>query len=298
MRDFEETLQCETVAADSLLTQLADIRDLPTLPAVFMRIMRMMQSKDTSVREISQVVETDQSIAMKILRLINSSFYGLSRSVYSVQQAIVLLGANTLKNILITASVFQALNRRSQEAGLNREAFWKHTMECGMIARCLDDKINSGREEEGFICGIIHDIGKVVLDQYFHDKLLSVLNKCRKEGILFYQAERELLSVTHAEIGSKLADLWYLPDNLVEVIAQHHDFRPESEYARQTALIQISDMLVYQHAALREKSILIPDVDPLCWHTLDLDPRQLEGWNDDIRSEIEKGDELLRLMLE
>ena len=298
MRDFEEISQCETAAADNLLTQLADIRDLPTLPAVFMRIMRMMQSKDTSVREISRVVEADQSIAMKILRLINSSFYGLSRSVYSVQQAIVLLGANTLKNILITASVFQALSRKSQKAGLNREAFWQHTMECGMIARCLDDKINCGREEEGFICGIIHDIGKVVLDQYFHDQLLSVLNKTRKEGISFYQAERELLGITHAEIGSRLAELWYLPDNLVEVIAQHHDFRPDGDYARQAALIQISDMLVYHHAAQRGKSSLIPEVDPLCWHTLDLDPRQLEGWNDDIRSEIEKGDELLRLMLE
>ena len=298
MREIENALVCETVETDSLLAQLADIRDLPTLPAVFMRIMRMMQAKDTSIREISQVVETDQSIAMKILRLINSSFYGLSRSVYSVQQAIVLLGANTLKNILITASVFQALNRRSQEAGLNREGFWKHTMECGMIARCLDDKINSGREEEGFICGIIHDIGKVVLDQYFHDKLLRVLNKSRKEGILFYQAERELLGVTHAEIGSKLADLWYLPDNLVEVIAQHHEFRTESEYARQTALIQVSDMLAYQYAARTGMNTLIPEVDPLCWHALDLDPRQPEDWSDDIRAEIEKADELLHLMLE
>lgn len=298
MRDFEEAVYCETVAKENLLEQLADIRDLPTLPTVFMRIMRLMQSKETSIREISQVVEMDQSIAMKILRLINSSFYGLSRSVYSVQQAIVLLGANTLKNILITASVFQALSRRSREAGLNREAFWKHAMDCGMIARYLDDKINSGREEEGFICGIIHDIGKVVLDQYFHDKLLAVLSEARKEGISFYQAERELLGVSHAEIGSKLADLWYLPDNLVEVIAQHHELRPDGEYARQAALIQISDMLAHRFQERKGRADPIPEMDPLCWHLLDLDPGQLDAWNDDLKAELEKADELLLLMLE
>jgi putative nucleotidyltransferase with HDIG domain len=297
---IEEVLAPEEVLErnEAILEQLADVRDLPTLPAVFMKIMRLMQNPHSSIREISLVVEADQSIAMKILRLINSSFYGLSRSVYSVQQAIVLLGSNTLKNILITASVFQALGKKSGEAGLNREAFWQHAIGCAMIARCLDDKINSGKEEEGFIGGIIHDIGKVVLDQYFHDKLLAILRQVRRQDMSFYQAEMELLGVSHAEIGAKLAEYWYLPANLVEVIAQHHEFQVEGDFARQTALIQISDMLARKYHVGNGGDGLIPDVDPLCWKSLDLDPNQIDAWEQDIRAEIDKGKELLNLMLD
>lgn len=280
-----------------ILQQLTDIQDLPTLPAVFMHITQLMRDSQASIKEISCVVEADQSIAMKILRLINSSFYGLSRSVHSVQQAIVLLGSNTLKNIIITASVFEALGMKGKEAGLNREAFWQHSMGCGMIARCLDGKVNGGHEEEGFISGIIHDIGKVVLDQYFHEKLMAVVRKVQKEPLTFYQAEKDLLGITHAEIGARLAEIWCLPPNLVDVIAHHHAANFDGPHARLAALIQVSDMLVRKHNVGCGGDDLVPEADPRVWPVLDLDPIKLQEWDGDIQGEIVKGKELLNLML-
>jgi HD-like signal output (HDOD) protein len=281
---------------DFILLQLKEIRDLPTLPAVFVRIIRSLHNPNTSVKDIAEVVETDQAITMKILRLINSSFYGLSRSVDSVHQAIVLLGANTLKNVVISASVFKALSGSGQDNTFNREAFWQHSIGCGMIARFLGNQTGHGRDEEGFIAGIIHDIGKVVLDQYFHDQLILVAKKVRTDKISFYQAEREIIGATHAEIGSYLAEMWNIPDKLVDVIARHHQPANLTHHAPVVGLISISDMIAHQYGVGSGGDDLIPQIEPETWIHVGLKPAQIENWDKDIKAEIEKSRELLEVM--
>lgn len=297
------TTICESPAAErtgtrnEILRQLRDIRDLPTLPTIFMRILRILRNPDATVKAIAGTIEADQAISMKVLKLINSSFYGLSRKVDSVQQAIVLLGSTTLKNVVISASVFKALGGESKESQFNREAFWQHSIGCGLIARCLGNHVNCGRDEEGFIAGIIHDIGKVVLDQYFNDKLRQVVKQVRLREISFYQAETEILGTGHPEIGSFLAEQWKLPEKLVEVIAQHHDFAPMSQYASLIALIQISNMLAHKYKVGSGGDDLTPEIEPSVWQHLKLEPHMLDVWEEEILTEIAKGKELLDLML-
>lgn len=285
-----ETLQ------NDIQQQLKEIRDLPTLPVVFVRIMKVLRNSNASVKDIARVVEADQAITMKILRLINSSFYGLSRRMDSVQQAIVLLGANTLKNVVISASVFKALGGNSQNKTFNREAFWQHSIGCGMIARFLGNQTGCGREEEAFISGVIHDIGKVVLDQYFPDRFQAVLDCLRGRQISFYQAETEALGFSHAQVGAALAKIWGLPPNLVDVIGRHHEFEASAKHARLVALIQISNMLARQYQVGSGGDDTLPNVDPLAWHSLSLDPVQIIKWDDQLKMEIAKGAEFLDLM--
>lgn len=282
---------------DEILQQLTEIRDLPTLPAVFVRIIKALRNSHASVKDIAKVVETDQAITMKILRLINSSFYGLSRSVDSVHQAIVLLGANTLKNVVISASVFKAMGGSGKSPVFNREAFWQHSIGCGMIARFLGNHTGYGRDEEGFIAGIIHDIGKVVMDQYFHDKLALVSREVNLRKISFYQAEKETLGITHAEVGAYLAETWSLPEKLVNVIARHHRSNSQAQPEPLTALVSISDMLARQYQVGSGGDDLIPSLDPDVWAQVGLDPAKIAAWDEQIRTEIEKGKELLEVMM-
>jgi putative nucleotidyltransferase with HDIG domain len=282
---------------DEILQQLKDIRDLPTLPAVFVRIIKALRNPNASVKDIAGVVEADQAITMKILRLINSSFYGLSRSVDSVHQAIVLLGANTLKNVVISASVFKALGSQGTDHSFDREAFWQHSIGCGMIARFLGNRTGHGREEEGFIAGIIHDIGKVVLDQYFHDNLTQVVKEVATRKISFYQAETETLGISHAEIGAYLAETWSLPQKLVEVIASHHQLGSPANHGPLVALVCISDMVARQYGVGSGGDPLVPQFDQGVWNKIGLKPGDLTGWDKEIRTEIEKGKELLEVMM-
>jgi len=287
----------QTPTRRHILEELKQIRDLPTLPSTFMRVLKALRNPKSTAKEIALIIESDQAITMRILRLINSSFYGLSRRVDSVQQAVVLLGSSTLKNVVISVSVFKALGGSSKDDVLNREAFWQHSIGCGMIARFLGGKINCGRDEEAFISGIIHDIGKVVLDQYFHDDLLAVVRAVRERQISFYEAEREELGITHSEIGSALADIWGLPPNLIEVIGNHHKLAADSPHAKLAALTQLADATARRHHVGSGGDEIPPEIDALCWPILELDPKATDQWQEDIEQEIAKGQDLLNVML-
>lgn len=283
--------------SESILEKLEGINDLPTLPTVFLNLMRLIRDPKTSIKEIARVVESDPAISMKILRLINSSFYGLPRTVDSVQQAIVMLGNNTLKNVVISISIFKAMADKGKESGFDREAFWKHSITCGLIARYIGNKLGFDREEEGFIAGVIHDIGKVVLDKYFSEELAEILQHSREEKIAFYQAELEVLGTSHSEIGAYLAETWQLPGKLVNVIAHHHALSLESEHPQLVALIQLADMLATKYQNGEGASAALPPLEPEVWKILKVDPTTLPEWDEDLKEEIERSHELQDLML-
>ncbi len=286
-----------TESRNRILDQLKDITDLPTLPNVFLKVMRMMRDPGTPLKEIAQVVESDPAISMKILKLVNSSFYGLSQAVESVQQSIVLLGFSTLKNIMISVSIFKAVGADESESGLDRRAFWEHSIGCGSIARFLEKQLKLGNQEEAFISGIIHDIGKVVLDKYFADDMATVIHCCKQDDISFYRAEREILGVTHAEIGAYLAQDWHVPAKYVEVIARHHTFDPESDRADLVALVHLADALARLYNVGFSGDPTSPKVQSAVLEHLKVNKEILDAWDEDIRSEIEKSKELLDLML-
>lgn len=280
-----------------ILNRLQDINDLPTLPTVFLNVMRIMRDPNTPIKEIAQVAECDPAISMKILKLINSSFYGLARTIDSVQQAIVLLGANTLKNVVISISIFKAMGGKGEESLFDREAFWQHSIGCGLIARYIGNRLGMERDEQGFIAGVIHDIGKVVLDKYFHEELTSIIRLGRRNSIPFHQAEREVIGTTHAEIGAFLAANWKLPDNLVNVIAKHHQLDARCDHAVLTALVQLSDMLAHKYKVGSGGDDLLPEIDPKVWQILNVRQSELDSWQDDLQTEITKSKELQELML-
>lgn len=281
-----------------ILAQLQTITDLPTLPTVFLKVMRMMRSSDTPISEIAKVVESDPAISMKILKLVNSSFYGLSRTVESVQQSIVLLGFSTLKNIIVSVSIFKAVGSEESESDFDRRAFWQHSIGCGCFARFLEKRLEKGNTEEAFISGIIHDIGKIVLDRYYRDDLNAVLRAVRQDNISFYQAEREILGTSHTEIGSFLADYWHVPAKFVEVIARHHTFDPESENADITAIVHLADVLAHRYQLGFSGNPAPPKVNPAVFECLNINEDMLKLWDDDLRAEIETSKDLLDSMLQ
>lgn len=280
-----------------ILEQLDGITDLPTLPTVFLNIMRLMRDPNIPLKEIARIVESDPAISMKILKLINSSFYGLLRNVESVQHAIVLLGNKTLKNIVISVSIFKALGGAGSDSKFNREAFWQHSIGCGLIARFLGNRLSFDRNEEAFIAGVIHDIGKVVLDKYFEQDLLAVMERIKSKNIPFYRAERELLGITHCEIGAYIAKNWNLPEAFSAVIEHHHDLQPEGDHAKLVALVQMADIISKKYRIGSSGDDFIPEIHPQVAQMLGLNNAQLTAWDEDIQKEIKKSQELQDLML-
>ncbi|TKJ41245.1 hypothetical protein CEE37_06150 [candidate division LCP-89 bacterium B3_LCP] len=280
----------------SILEQLDVIDNLPTLPNVFLRIMQLMRDPEVSMKDIAEIIESDPAISMKILKLINSTFYGLSKQVDSIQQSIVLLGSSTIKNVVISISIFKVLNTGKPGTGFNRKAFWQHSIGCGLIARYISNQLGWEKNEDGFIAGVTHDIGKVILDRFFPEQLVSVMEHIKNNGSSFYEAETITLGTSHSEIGSLLAENWKLPEKLVHVIAQHHSLEPESEHAGLIALIQLADMLTYHYKIGSGGAEKNPPIDPNVWSVLSIEPEILQEWDEELKGEIANSQELGTLL--
>ena len=198
---------------------LEEVVTLPSLPRTVSHISQLVSDPECSLVDVAKAISADPSIALKTLRLVNSAFYGLRQEVATVEHAVVLLGMKVIKNLVFTATVFDSFKT-------SVDTLLRHSVSCGVAMRALVE--NSGRAstesaEEAFIYGLLHDIGMIIFDQFLPREFELVNTACEARGIPRFQAEREVIGVDHAMIGMRLAQKWKLPDNIVNVIAGHHD---------------------------------------------------------------------------
>ncbi|GMT42286.1 MAG: histidine kinase [bacterium] len=215
------------------------IDDLPTLPASFNEICRVADEPRSSSREIAAVLERDMVITAKVLRLINSAFYGMTRKISKVEQAITLLGVSAVKNLIMATSVFKVFGGQEDIKGL-----WVHSISVAVTAKIIGQNLHYREIEELFICGLMHDIGKVVEYKFHSEEVKAVRGKCLSEELFYWQAEKELFETTHERIGQLLLSRWKVPDRYCKVVGLHHRPRLNSEYAMETVTVFLADALV------------------------------------------------------
>lgn len=204
---------------------------LPTLPTVVTQLISVVGDPASSARQIAQLVSTDQALTAKILKVANSAFYGFSREIATVQLAIVVLGIEMVKNIGLSVAVLKRFSEGKEHPLFDRQRFWAHSIGCGVAARMLALKFKDRRiADEAFVAGVLHDIGKLILIEYFHEEFSEVLEKAESEGLAIVDAEEQVLGVSHADVGAWLAEKWNLPQSLVHAIAYHHrPFEPDAD---------------------------------------------------------------------
>ena len=207
---------------NSLIRRLNEIKDIPTLPVIVMEINRMLESYDTSIEKLSTAIGRDQSIASKALRLVNSSFFGLRSKVTHIHDAVVLLGFDSVRNIVLSVSLVKAFSNILSTEQFNIDYFWRHSVNVAMTSKKLSELTSLEEPQCCFTAGLLHDIGKVILSQYFPKVFSSVVMKASAENISFREAEKALNSLDHEKIGGFLAAKWKLPVHLVDVVRFHH----------------------------------------------------------------------------
>jgi len=223
-------------------TLLDEVITLPSLPGTVAHIMRLVNDPQCALSSVAQAISSDPPLAMKTLRLVNAAYYGLRQQVGTIEHAVVLLGIKVIKNLAFTATVFDIMRG-------SVEGFFVHSAFVGAAMRVLvesghpNPQVQSG--EEAFVCGLLHDIGKVILDEFLPEQRAEAVELCRKARIPCCQAEREIIGVDHAEVGSRLAQKWKLPDGIADGIACHHDLQRSQivVYQQVGAMIGIADFL-------------------------------------------------------
>jgi putative nucleotidyltransferase with HDIG domain len=211
--------------SDNVTQQIfEEVDQIPALPRAASQVMQLTRDPECSADRLSQVISADQGLTANLLKLCNSAFYGLPRTIGSVKQAIMYLGFHTVRNLVLTSSLFDMF--RDQPAGYGFEpggGLWKHSLATALSAQMLARRIQPAIKETAFTAGLLHDIGKLVLIRRFRDSYCTVEERVIREGISLTAAERDVIGCDHAYVGGQIADRWAFPRDLSSAIAFHHE---------------------------------------------------------------------------
>lgn len=198
--------------------------ELATLPSTLVRILSVVQDESTTALDLAAEITADPALTMKILGTVNSSYYGFHRQIASIPDAVVILGFDEVERLALAISVINLFGR-DPESARALHMLWRHSLACSVVAGCLESHYRAQIPAiaGAHIAGLLHDVGKAVISQYFPEAVLPITRMVQEEGILVSDAEREVLDgYSHADIGSWIADRWELPEAFVESIANHH----------------------------------------------------------------------------
>ncbi len=223
---------------------LNSIDDLPTLPTIVLEVNKMLQDYDTSMDKLKETIEKDQAMVPKILKLVNSAFFGLPSKISNISRAITILGFNTVRNAIVSISIVESFSGKVFSVNFDINKFWIHSVAVAVTSKYLAKNTDYPAPEEAFTAGLLHDIGKIVLSQYFKDLFDKVWASCLSDQVSFYDAEKKNIPMAHPLIGSHLAKKWKLPTNLVDVIGCHHMLRKNVEDFDLLMLVHIADVIV------------------------------------------------------
>jgi putative nucleotidyltransferase with HDIG domain len=222
-----------------LRARVESTTNISTIPEVVTKLRRMMDSPQMSAVTVGDEISKDQVLAAKVLRLVNSGFYGFRTPITTITQAMVLLGFDVVKTLVLSASVLDILDLMNKHvAGL-----WEHSLATARLANALGERLKLPNPEEIAVSGLLHDLGKTIIAQRLPAEQRQIRELVASRRCLAIEAEREVLGVTHSEIGMWLLRRWGLPGKLVYPIAYHTQFHPSREFADRTAVVHLADVM-------------------------------------------------------
>lgn len=222
-----------------------NIASLGTLPEVTAQIVKVVEDKNSSAQQLHKIVSHDPALVARVLKVVNSAFYGLPGQVASVDRAIVMLGLNAVKNIAVAASLGQMFRGVKLCDGYTAKDLWKHCVAVACAARDLAKQAGLPIADEAFLAGMIHDIGLLVTLQVWPEKLKAACEQAQTSTQSFVEVERAVLGVDHQQLGQALCDKWKFPRSCGLVAGHHHDAAggAESQLAV-VAVVAVADALV------------------------------------------------------
>src|SRR3990172_1426145 len=194
------------------------VGQLPTLPPVALRILTLVEDSRSAVQSLSEVISKDPALTARVLRLVNSSYYGLPYRVSTVSHAVALLGFDTVRSLALGLSIFALFEGKSRGRLLDRDALWMHSLTAAVAAKRLAQRVKYSLPEEAFVAGLLHDMGRFILDEYFPGEIERVLLAVRDGALSLCDAERQVLGFDHAQLGGLMAQRWGLPPTLAQSI--------------------------------------------------------------------------------
>lgn len=266
--------------------QIERIDTLPTIPKVLQKLLKIIEDPKASINDIGSFVTSDAVLTSRVLKVVNSPVYGFPGRISSVSQALILLGLNVVRGMLLGVSVFEVMEMAMM-------GLWEHSMGCAVTARIIAKKKGLNEPEEVSIAALLHDIGKVALSLKFHEDYKKILSGAERDSMFIYEAEKKFFSINHADAGAWIAQRWNFPKSLVEVIEYHHKPHLSKNVPLQAAIVHFSDILIRSKGFGFAGDIFVPAVNPAAWKILDFSDADIKDLLTEIEDSLEQSEDTL-----
>lgn len=231
----------------ALLDKLSRIEHLPVLPDIYNRITSELAKDDPSPKIVGDMVARDVGMSANILKLVNSSYFGLPRHIATPQQAVIVLGIGVIRSVILSLHIFKSFEHAGGQS-FNLAMLWGHCMRVGAMARTIAQHEALPREDvdHAYIAGLLHDVGKLLMEAHCRDEYQRVLAAVRGENRRMADVEAEQLGLTHAQVGAYLLGLWGLPTQVVRAVDRHHDCSVEPGRLSVNDIVHFANLLDHE----------------------------------------------------
>ncbi|SMF20462.1 response regulator [Desulfovibrio gilichinskyi] len=269
---IERSLKLKNIFLNERVSKaIASIDELPIMPSLYIKLEKELQKDDISIRDIGKIIGEDLAVTTGILKLVNSSFFGLYSKVSTPEKAATMLGLSTIKGLVLGMHIFNTSKIKNLDFSI--EDLGEHSQYTALLARAIIQAEGADNEtaEKAFLAGFLHDIGKLILSTSFQPEYAEILKSVKKEGIPMSEAEKEIFGFTHAEVGAYLLALWGFDEAVVEAVHSHHELTESgSGMLSPAAAVHVAD--TFEH----ELRTLHPEYSP---HLLDAEWLEQNGFS-------------------
>ena len=243
--------------------------NVPSIPTIFYQISEAVDDPRSSMRDIAQIISADQSLSARLLRLVNSAFFGFPSRIDTISHAVTIIGTKQLRDLALATSVIQMFKGIPSEL-IRVKPFWQHCIACGIGSRLLASFQKMPNIESFFVSGLLHDIGRLILYSHNTEQAKEALTLSAEEGKLLYISERDVMGFDHAEVGGLLLGEWRLPKSLEETVRFHHRPAGSRRFPMETSIAHVSDLIANAMQLGTSGERLVPALAKSAWDEIGL----------------------------
>lgn len=275
---------------------LRELKEVPSLPDVVVKILQLMREENTNADELTRAISQDVGITTNVLRLCNSAYYGLPRTISSLTQAIMYLGFHTVRNLVLTCSVSPYYGSTDKIYGYQEGGLWHHSVACAMVSELICEHFNPDMSDTAFTAGLLHDIGQLIIGMQIKDTASTIEELMEEHSIGDIAAEKEVLSISHDLVGALLAYQWDFPTDLTKTIRFHHAPNEGRQPHFLSAVVHVADTIVLKLGYGIELKQLVYPVKPSALEVIGIDKNDINHFGFLSRQRVdERAPQFLRL---
>jgi len=273
---------------------LSKFQELKTLPHVAIRLSKLIADDSTPIVEFEEVIRMDPTLVMRLLKMVNSPFYGLREKVDTISRAVVYIGMKTLRNMVVIEALKEIVKTSNENGFFSRNQLWLHSAAVGICSKMISERIFTQKGEDSFLCGLLHDIGIILEDQVEPDLFAQVCAAWRADSSPFVGNEKKIIGSDHCELGHLLSRDWSFPLEIQRAIRHHHDNPLDGDPSSLLGIIHMSEYLVAK-LEYTEMPGMIGELAPAMSRHIKENINEYKALVHDLPDEMAKAEELYKM---